>query len=119
MLVFQGVPSVVSVLLFVCIILFSSLTVTCDDQTLEIRFGYSPIRKKFLLKDIESYRPVRNPWYYGWGIRLTPHGWLFNVSGFDALEIQMKDGKSYRIGTNDPNGLARYLGRYISPWSKR
>ena len=49
----------------------------------------------------------KNHWYYGWGIRLWfwPHMWIFNVSGFDAVEIRMKNGKIYRIGTDEPENL--------------
>jgi hypothetical protein len=74
---------------------------------IKIQFGLGVIRKVFLLKDIEACRVVKNPWYYGWGIRFTPRGWLFNVSGFSALELQMKSGKLYRIGTDDAEGLAK------------
>ena len=52
---------------------------------------------------------VKNLWYYGWGIRFTPRSWLFNVSGFSAIELQMKSGKRYRIGTDDPDNLAKAL----------
>jgi hypothetical protein len=52
---------------------------------------------------------VKNPWYYGWGIHLTPSGWLYNVSGFWAVELQMKNGKKYRIGTDDPEGLVQVI----------
>ncbi len=34
-----------------------------------------------------------------------PGGWVFNVSGWEAVELQMKNGGKYRIGTNDPQGL--------------
>jgi hypothetical protein len=50
---------------------------------------------------------------WGWGIRLTPRGWLFNVSGLDAVELTMTTGKHYRIGTYDPMGLARAIDRVI------
>lgn len=85
---------------------FSSLTVTVDDQVIKIQFGLGVLRKFFPLKDIESYAVVKNPWYYGWGIRYTPRGWLYNVSGFSAIELQMQNGKRYRIGTDEPDNLA-------------
>ncbi len=98
-------------LIMVLIVLrvFSRLTVTIDDQIIKAEFGLRVIRKVFPLQEIEAYRVVRNPWYYGWGIRFTPRGWLFNVSGFSAIELQMKNGKRYRIGTDDPENLARSL----------
>ena len=88
---------------------FSRLTVIVDDQMIKLEFGLRIIRKAFPLKEIERYRVVRNPWYYGWGIRFTPRGWLYSVSGFSAIELQMKSGKLCRIGTDDPENLANAL----------
>jgi energy-coupling factor transporter transmembrane protein EcfT len=77
----------VLVILLLCILLFWSLTIEVTADRLVVSFGPGVIRKSFRIKDIHDVRIVRNPWYYGWGIRLTPHGWLFNVSGFDAVEM--------------------------------
>lgn len=96
------------VMLFV-LRLSSSLTVAVDDKMIKIQFGLGIIRKVFLLQGIETYSVVKNPWYYGWGIRFTPRGWLFNVSGLSAIELQMKNGKRYRIGTDEPDNLANAL----------
>ena len=87
------------------LILFPSLTVEIDETRLIAKFGFGIINKKFILKDIDSCHAVKNPWYYGWGIRITPHGWLYNISGLSAVEIQMKNGKKYRIGTDEPKSL--------------
>jgi len=57
---------------------------------------------------------VKNPWYYGWGIRFTPHGWLYNVSGLHAVEIELKNGKKYRIGTDVPENLEKAIREFIS-----
>ena len=91
------------------LMLFHNLTVTIDSQDLRISFGIGLIRKRFPLDQIESSRPVRNTWLYGWGIRLTPRGWLYNVSGLGAVELQMKNGKTCRIGTDEPGVLAATL----------
>ena len=103
-------------LIIVLIVLgiFARLTVAVDDQMIKIQFGLSIIRKSFLLQEIERYRVVRNPWYYGWGIRFTPRGWLFNVSGFSAIELRMKNGKLYRIGTDDPDNFAAALDETLN-----
>lgn len=103
-------------LIIVLIVLrvFSRLTVVVDDQMIKIELGLRIIRKTFPLKELETYRVVKNPWYYGWGIRFTPQGWLFNVSGFSAIELQMKGGKRYRIGTDDAENLAATLGKALN-----
>ena len=94
-----------SAIVFACAILFDSLTVRVSNDLVEIRFGIGIIRKQFHVDNIKTASIVKNKWYYGWGIRLTSHGWLYNVSGLDAVEILMHNGKQYRIGTDQPNEL--------------
>ena len=106
---FEGVALLVLLVLAVCLVIFATLTVEMDEAALIIRFGPGLIRKRFRLADIISCRVVKNPWYCGWGIHLTPSGWLYNVSGFWAVELQMKNGKKYRLGTDDPEGLVQAI----------
>lgn len=95
----------IAITFLIALTLFYSLTVEIDETKLIIKFGFGIINKKFILKDIVSCHPVKNPWYYGWGIHRTPHGWLYNIAGFDAVEIKMKNGKTYRIGTDESKKL--------------
>jgi hypothetical protein len=67
------------------------------------------IRKRFTLDSIKEARAVRNKWYYGWGIRRAPNAWLYNVSGLDSVEIELKNGKAYRIGTDQPEVLLKEI----------
>ncbi|MEA2112560.1 MAG: hypothetical protein U9P50_01135 [Patescibacteria group bacterium] len=104
---------IMNIIIFI-IISFTYLKVTIDRQYLRIKFGYGLFRKKFNLEEIISARIVKNHWYYGWGIRLWMFRpmWIFSVSGFDAVEIELKNGKIYRIGTDDPKGLESVLKRH-------
>src|SRR5687767_4721302 len=77
-------------LLLVVTALFCSLTVQVRDGWLECWFGLGLIRRRIRLEDIRGAQPVRNRWWCGWGIRLTPHGWLWNVSGLDAVELTLE-----------------------------
>ena len=113
MSVFSWITFAVLIILVIALISSSTLTVAILEEVLEIRFGPGVIRKKFHLKDIESCQAVKNRWYYGWGIHLTPRGWLFNVSGFSAVEIKLKSGKKYRIGTDVPNELEKAIRQAI------
>ncbi len=91
------------------LLLFSTLTVTIESGEIVLRYGIGLIRKRFSLSDVASCGIVRNKWYYGWGIRLTPHGWLYNVSGLDAVELTMREGKKVRIGTDVPEEFERAI----------
>jgi hypothetical protein len=39
--------------------------------------------------------------------------WIYNVSGFDAVELKMKNGKVYRIGTDESEKLESALQQSI------
>jgi hypothetical protein len=54
---------------------------------------------------------VRNPWYYGWGIRFISNGMVYNVSGFDAVEIALADGRRVRLGTDEPDAVIAALAQ--------
>ncbi|MBC8202190.1 MAG: hypothetical protein H8E86_09100 [Planctomycetes bacterium] len=104
---------VVIFLLSVLLWLFGSLTVEVSGEELRHSFGPGFWKKKYLLSDIEKVETVRNSWIYGWGIRLTPHGWLYNVSGLDAVEITLRSGRKFRIGSDDTSNLVSTLASSI------
>ena len=85
--------------------LFHSLTVRVSRSVIALSFGVGLIRKQFPIGDISSASIVQNRWYNGFGIRKIRGGWLYNVSGFDAIEIQLKNERKYRIGTDQPEKL--------------
>lgn len=101
----------VSVILGLVLVLFSTLTVIVRDQTVEVFFGPGLIRRRIPVGRIREVQAVRTPWYYGWGIRLTPSGWLWNVSGLGGVEIQFDDGNKFRVGSDEPDRLAEVLRR--------
>lgn len=96
------------------LVLFYRLRVEVTRKHLRFRFGIGVIGRTFDVHEIVAARAVRNKWYYGWGIRLTPYGWLYNVSGFDAVEIRLRSGKRYRIGTDEPEALTTALEAAIA-----
>ena len=100
---------VVSLILLLCLVLFYRLKITIEDETLWALFGAGIIRKRVRLAEIVGCEPIRIRWWYGWGIHLTPCGWLYNVSGFDAVAITLRDGKRFALGTDDPHGLTEAI----------
>jgi len=98
-------PLVVLIILVAALLLFYKLTIKIEDETLCASLGIGIIRKRIRLADIAGREAIRIRWWYGWGIHLTPYGWLYNVSGFDAVAITLRDGRKFASGTNDPGGL--------------
>ncbi len=109
--------AVTAIMVLILLILgsFSSLTVCIENNSLKVTFGYGIFRTSFLLDDIASVKAVKNHWYYGWGVRIWfwPYMWMYTVSGFDAVEISLKNGKKYRIGTDESKKLEEAISLKI------
>jgi hypothetical protein len=97
------------VVLLVSAVIFSTLTITIEEGMLRASFGPGLIQKKVKLAEIASVRPIPVRWWYGWGIRLTPHGWLYNVSGWKAVEITLRNGRRFCLGTDEPENLLKAI----------
>jgi len=110
-----AVTAIMALILFI-LASFATLTASIDENYLRIKFGYGIFARKFALNQIASVQAVKNRWYYGWGMRVWfwPYMWIYNVSGFDAVEIIMKNGKVYRIGTDVPSELEAAIKRAIN-----
>ena len=105
----REIPLVVLIILLVSLLLFYKLTITINEETLCASFGIGMIRKRVSVAKIVACEPIRIRWWYGWGIHLTPYGWLYNVSGLDAVAITLRNGRKFAVGTDDPQGLAEAL----------
>lgn len=100
--------------LSVSIMLFYKITIFIDDKHVSFSLGCGLFSKKYSLDEIKSCKPVRNPVLYGIGIRKIPGGWLYNVSGQNAIEVAFKNRRSViRIGTNKPEEVAAIINRLI------
>jgi hypothetical protein len=99
------IDGTIELILLTCAIVFSKLTIKIDEETLQACFGIGLICKRVPLSEIVGGKPIRIQWWYGWGIHLTPYGWLYNVSGLNAVAITLRDGGRFALGTDDPQGL--------------
>ena len=98
-------PIIAVLILLVIDTLFRSLTVTIDPKNISLVFGPGIIQKKFRISEIETASTVRNRWWYGLGIRKINGGWMYGISGLDAIELVMNDKRRFRIGTDEPDRL--------------
>ncbi|MFN2443552.1 MAG: hypothetical protein ABR517_12780 [Thermoanaerobaculia bacterium] len=93
----------------IIILFFFSLSVEVNETRIVVRFGIGLLRKTVHLHEVSKCEVVRNPWWYGWGIHYTPRGWLYNISGFDAVELTLESGKTLRIGSDEPDALCNAI----------
>jgi hypothetical protein len=107
------VVPMVLIIFVVCAYMFSSLTIQVTDRALHWCFGPGMFRKQVALAEIQSVEITRTRLLEGWGIHKTSRGWLYNVSGFDAVLIKLHGGKSLLLGTDEPDRLRSALVRTI------
>ena len=105
-LTFHWIAALITALMGTLAVVFGTLTTSVQNGLFICAFGPGLIRRQIVLTEITEVSVVRNPWYFGWGIRLTPHGWLWNVSGTQGVEVCFNDGRRFRVGSDEPERLA-------------
>jgi hypothetical protein len=90
-------------------LLFSRLTTEVGGGALRFHFGPGVWRKRFALGDIASAEQTRSTWWEGVGVRITGRGMLYNVAAGPAVEVRLRSGKRFRLGTDEPDRLRAAL----------
>ncbi len=93
---------------------FNRLTVSVDGGRVKVFFGPGRPRRIIETWEIIGFKHVRNKWYFGWGMRKVPSGWMFNVWGLDAVELELANGRKFRIGTDEPADLLAALSAHTA-----
>jgi hypothetical protein len=109
----QPGPALVAILLIVVLAQAATLTTRVDDGVLEVRMGIGLVRRRIDLRDVARVDVVRTLWIWGWGIRWTPYGWLWNVSGTRGIQLTYRSGRRFRIGSDEPERLAAAVDAWL------
>jgi hypothetical protein len=102
------VSAAVMVFLAFC---FRTLTVRDEDDHLTVVFGpLACFRKEVPYQVVTAVATDRTNWLDGWGVHYIPRrGWVWNLSGFACVRLELGEGKALRIGTDEPEALAAFL----------
>jgi hypothetical protein len=88
---------------------FHMLTVTVTHHFIQVQFSLMFIRKRIWFNKIAGLDIVRVPWYWGIGIRWTSEGVLYNVAPGRAVAVRLRSGRSFLIGSDEPEKLAEAI----------
>ncbi len=116
---FVAVALPVYLLVGIVVAVFARLTVTVTDGRVTAAFGWGWPARTIALTEVRGVNPVRNSWWYGWGLRWIPHGTMYNVWGREAVELELAEGRVFRIGTDDVDGLRAALESGSAAASRR
>ena len=104
---------VFTVLVFFVFLFIARLETRISKQRVKVRMF--PFQRKWREYDwsevttaeVIQYSPIRD--YGGWGIRHGGRGTAYNVSGKMGLQLTMKNGKQYMIGTQLPDEIGKCI----------
>ncbi len=118
MLVFAGVALIFHSLIFLCVsllggVLLSTLTVSVESDGVSLWFGPGFLPTKFSLGDIESCQ-ISKSRCWGLGVLGIPGKCrYFHVSGAHSVELKMRQGGKFFIGTDQPEALEKAIHHAI------
>ena len=85
-------------------VLFGSLTIELSAERVRCTMGFVPglLSRSIPIDDIVAVRTVTAHKLNAWGIRKVRNGWLWNTNGFDAVELELRDGSVFQMGADRP-----------------
>ena len=103
---------IISIFLLI-MLLFFKLTISISGKVVQAKFGIGLIKFNLKIDELHSAEIVRFPWWYGWGIRFTPQGMMYNIWGRNAVKMTFttkgKKKKSVLLGTDQPEELLKHI----------
>jgi len=102
---------IVECLCVIAALAFKWLRVCDAGEALLIAFGPLPLaRKRIRYSDVAGVEMARSTLVDGWGIHyVIGRGWIWNLWGRDCARLTLRNGRHFRIGTDDPAGLVAFL----------
>lgn len=110
--------SLIIVHLVVVLFLVMELDTRIDEAGIHYRFFPFQWKHKLIKWDelekvyVRKYKPIYE--YGGWGIRGLGRDMAFNVSGNMGLQLEMKDGDRFLIGTQKPKEMEEVILFYTT-----
>ena len=93
---------------------FSSLQVLVRDGRLRVKLGSLITVRNTVLADISSVQRFRPPNLAGLGIRWLAEGTLYTVTMGDAVEIRLRDGTRFYVGSDRPDAMCAQIQSAIA-----
>lgn len=109
------VPVMVMIIIVAAVAMLSRLTTSVDERGVRWAFGFGFPSGSIDAGSLARAQITQTNLMEGWGIHWTIwHGWLWNVWGFQAVQIFTRDGSSVTIGTDDPQGFLQAINAACS-----
>ncbi len=96
------------------LLFFYQMTTTVYEDKIVIKYGIGVIKKTIHLKDIQSAKVVKMPFYVGAGIKYYKGGMLYSINFTKAVELQHKyKNSNIAIGSKNPQVLSELINKAL------
>lgn len=102
---------IVLAIILISLLLFIMMTTTVYDNRVEVKYGFSIIKRVFLFSELNNLKIKKIPCYYGAGIKYYTNGTLYSINFTDAVEFRYKQ-RNISIGSKNPELLLKSLKQY-------
>ena len=103
------VASCIALFMIAVALPFSSLQVLVRDGRLRVKLGGIITVRNVVLADISGVQRFRPPSLGGLGIRWLAEGTLYTVTMGDAVEIRLRDGTRFFVGSDTPDAMCAQI----------
>lgn len=93
-----------TIFFFVVTVVYSNMLVTVTEEFITIRIGWV-LQQQIPMAEVSGLDNHDTALLSDWGIRPLGKGWLYSIAGSTAIEIHMRDGTMFVVGTNTPEKL--------------
>ena len=88
---------------------FASFCVEIKNDKLYWYFGFSVLGGSVSLRDVAYCVPVSLSGERVWNVEETNHGTHYNIGGKSAVEIGLRSGERFLLGTDNPRHLVEVI----------
>lgn len=101
--------AIFAIAMLLLVLFFRMLTLKTDINKYEINFSFYPfVKKKVKWEDVINAKMI-NYGFVGYGIRLANKRVIYNTGGRFGLLVELKNGKSFVLGTQKEKELEDFL----------
>ncbi|KXK27241.1 MAG: hypothetical protein TR69_WS6001000114 [candidate division WS6 bacterium OLB20] len=93
-----------TIFFFAVTVVYSNMRTTVTDDHIIVRLGWV-FEQQIPLAEVTGIADHEESLMSDWGIRPLGNGWLFSISGYAAIDIHMRNGSMFVIGTQRPSEL--------------
>ncbi len=108
------IKAIILGVLFTLLLIFGKLHIIITENKVVTYFNFKLFKKSIFYELVDSVEIIKTPIYNKWGICLLLQGKAYSVSGNKMIQFNYKNGRYFRIGTDNSMVLLREVLHFLN-----